>query len=198
MAKEIKILLAGDSFAAKWNGEYPGWADLLAKEYSIKNVAQAGVGEYKILKQIENNNTKKFDLVIVSHTSPFRVHTPIHPIKRKGLHENCDLIFNDLENNQDKSNESLVTALNWFKHHYDEQYQEDIYKLMRNEIDRNVQTQYLAVDHTSASSHFGNEADHLDFSEYWPNNRGDVNHYTKEGNEFIFKSIVDKINEMSV
>ena len=199
MVKKIKILLAGDSFAAKWNGEYAGWPDLLSKEYDVKNVAQAGISEYKILKQVEKNSVDKFDIVIVSHTSPFRVHTPNHPMKRKRLHENCDLIFSDLENNIDQSNESLMTAFNWFKYHYDERYQEDIYKLMRNEIDRKIMSiRQLAIDHNGASSPLAIEYNHLDFSTYWPHNRGTVNHYTKEGNEFVFEKVVDKIKEMSV
>lgn len=197
MAEKIKILIAGDSFAAKWPGDYPGWPELLAQHYDVKNVAQAGVSEYKILKQVEPFRYKYYDFVIVSHTSPFRVHTPNHPIKRKGLHEHCDLIYNDLEGNVDPQNESLMTALNWFKHHYDEDYQKDMYRLIRKEISNQV-TKQIALDHNDASKEFGNEFDRLDFTNYWPKNRGSVNHYTKEGNEFVFKSIVDKIKEMSV
>ena len=37
----MKILIAGDSFAAKWDGDYPGWSDLLSKKYSVKNIAQS-------------------------------------------------------------------------------------------------------------------------------------------------------------
>lgn len=198
MDKEIKILIAGDSYAASWNGSYHGWPDLLAMKYNVKNVAQAGVSEYKILKQIEKEKTQKYDLVIVSHTSPFRVHTPQHPIIRQGLHKDCDLIYNDLEGNADKKNESLTTALNWFKYHYDEEYQKDIYRLLRADIDAKIETLYLALDHNDSGTEFVTEQDHLDFSSYWPKNRGNVNHYTAEGNIHVFKTIVDIIEEMSV
>lgn len=195
MAK--KILIAGDSFAAKWNGSYPGWPDLLAMKYDVTNIAQAGVSEYKILKQIEPYRYKYYDFVIVSHTSPFRVHTPNHPIKREGLHKDCDLIYSDLENNDNKDNESLTTAINWFKHHYDEDYQKDIYRLMRTEIDRQTVGQ-IALDHFADSKEFAKEAYRLDFSNYWPKHRGNVNHYTADGNIHVFKTIVDKIEELSV
>jgi hypothetical protein len=195
----MKILIAGDSFAAKWDGDYPGWSDLLSKKYSVKNIAQSGIGEYKIMKQIIAENISDYDLVIVSHTSHYRVHTQNHPIKRIGQHENCDLIFSDLEGNFDKNNESLVTALNWFKYHYDEEYQKDIYKLMRNKINTiNELVPYISLDHTDASNTFAIEDHHLDFSSYWKLNRGNVNHYTKEGNEYVFASIVDKIEEVTV
>ena len=47
MAK--RIVLAGDSFGCEWpTGE--GWPLMLAKNHAVNNIAQAGVGEYKILK----------------------------------------------------------------------------------------------------------------------------------------------------
>ena len=47
----MKILVAGDSFAAEWPGD-DGWVKLLAQSHEVTNVAQAGCGEYKIFKQI--------------------------------------------------------------------------------------------------------------------------------------------------
>ena len=61
----MNVLIAGDSFAAEWPGSN-GWVKLLAKKYNVKNVAQAGVSEYKILQQINTANLDKYDLVIVS------------------------------------------------------------------------------------------------------------------------------------
>ena len=51
----MKLLVAGDSFAAEWPGN-SGWVKLLAQEHPVTNVAQAGVSEYKILKQVQNEN----------------------------------------------------------------------------------------------------------------------------------------------
>ena len=53
MAK--RIVLAGDSFGCEWpTGE--GWPLMLAQQHGVNNIAQAGVGEYKILKQIDQLN----------------------------------------------------------------------------------------------------------------------------------------------
>ena len=49
----LRILIAGDSFAAEWPGTH-GWSKMLAEHHDVKNVAQAGVSEYKILKQLKN------------------------------------------------------------------------------------------------------------------------------------------------
>jgi hypothetical protein len=192
----MKILIAGDSFGAKWPDSTVGWPSLLCGVHSVKNVSEAGVGEYKILKQLKNQNIKKFDLVIVNHTSPYRVHTA-SPIHNTDLHANCDLIFSDVEA-LDQNDPKIKTAVNWFKYHYDEDFQEGIYKLIRKEIKEIITVPYLAIDHNKTSADFAFEDLRLDFSEFWPKNRGNINHYTIEGNLFVYKSILEKINEMGI
>jgi len=199
MAK--KILIAGDSFAAEWpNGK--GWPLELTKHNAVNNVAQAGVGEYKILKQLQNvfehdkSWQKNYDCVIVCHTSPSRIHTPTHPVHKQGLHKNCDLIFSDIQHKFDWFNSRLRTAKNWFWHHYDDDYQKEIYRLMREEINRMISIPYLAVDNFSISNQFACETNRLDLTEIWPFYRGETNHYTEEGNQIVLKQIIDKLDKI--
>lgn len=195
MAKNsLKILLAGDSFGAQWPDNYTGWPTLLSQSFNVTNVAQAGVGEYKILNQIKNSNLNKFDLVIVNHTSPYRIHTAAS-IHNTQLHANCDLIFTDIESHKNNKDPKIVTAYNWFKYHYDEQYQEDIYDLIRKEINSNIDIPYIAIDHNQTSACRAFENNRIDFSNYWPGNRGDVNHYTNDGNRYVAKEVERKILE---
>jgi len=91
----INILVVGDSFAAKWPFAKLGWVDILSYRHNVTNLAMAGCGEYKILKQLQSVDITKFDLIIVSHTSPSRIHTPTHPIHVEGFHKNCDLLANE-------------------------------------------------------------------------------------------------------
>jgi hypothetical protein len=53
-----RLLITGDSFAANWQIKYNGvgWVNLLENDFEVKNIAQAGVSEYKIMKQLENQN----------------------------------------------------------------------------------------------------------------------------------------------
>jgi hypothetical protein len=202
MAKKI-IALLGDSFAAEYNADSPGWVDLLAEKHSVNNVAQAGVGEYKILRQLKDIQStnpqwkKLYDCVIVAHTSPMRVHTSKHPIHSKGLHQNCDLIYQDIKGRFDWFNESLSTAKNWFVHHFDDDYQIGTYKLIREEIGRMIgDVPYLAIDHFELSSNIATEKHRLDFSNFWFQNRGNVNHYSVEGNQKVTKAVVDKVEQI--
>ena len=60
----MKILIVGDSFAADWSvkyNDYHGWPNLLAQKFEVTNLAKAGVGQYKIYKQLQNIDD--FDLV---------------------------------------------------------------------------------------------------------------------------------------
>jgi hypothetical protein len=96
-----KVLIVGDSFAADWRVKYPdqlGWPNLLAQEYSVTNLAQAGCSEYRIYQQLKTTNIDHFDLILVSHTSAYRIYTEYHPARRDtALHKNCDLLYSDIE-----------------------------------------------------------------------------------------------------
>jgi hypothetical protein len=97
-----RVLIIGDSFGADWSvkyRDYPGWPSLLARVYSVVNLAQAGISEYKIYKQLLSvTDLDSYEYVIVSHTSPYRVTTNSHPVHANDLlHNNADLIFNDIE-----------------------------------------------------------------------------------------------------
>jgi len=198
-----KILIIGDSFACPWlKPKYDGWPTLLAKKYNLDNLAEAGVGEYKILKQLRQMSNldawwiQTFGLVIVSHTSPSRIHTSNHPVHKKGLHKNCDLIYNDIMEKSHIFNSRLKTAKNWFKHFYDDDYQKDIYELMRNEIARSIPIPAIHLDHFSISKDFGSEKHRIDFCQTWIKHRGIVNHYTEEGNRIVYQRIIDKIGQI--
>ena len=191
----MKVLLAGDSFAAKWPQEN-GWPELLAQKHDVTNVAQAGVSEYKILKQIQTSDINYFDRIIVSHTSPSRVHTREHPIHKEGLHADCDLIYNDIVDRSNWLNPSLRSAQDWFKYHYDEDYQIDIYLLIRRQIKKALgRSKYISITHMPISTKYAIERDNISFSTVWQQYKGTINHYTQQGNQIVYKEILDIIDK---
>ncbi len=191
----MNILVTGDSFAAKWPSTKLGWVDILAHKHNVTNLAQAGCGEYKILKQLESVNLLTFDLIIISHTSPSRVHTPVHPIHKDGFHKNCDLLAKDVIERNSWFNPSLKTAQGYFKYHYDDTYQCDIYKLIRQQILNLVEKKpYISLTHTDISKEFIIEPNNIDFSDLWKKERGPINHYTLEGNLIIYDKIAKHID----
>jgi hypothetical protein len=192
----INILVVGDSFAAKWPFAKLGWVDILSYRHNVTNLAMAGCGEYKILKQLQSVDITKFDLIIVSHTSPSRIHTPTHPIHVEGFHKNCDLLANDIIDRSNWFNPSLKAAQGYFKYHYDDEYQIDIYNLIRQKILDTVEKHpYLSLTHTDISRELTIETNCLDFSDLWKKERGSINHYTINGNRVIYETIAKHINE---
>lgn len=196
MAK--RLLIAGDSFAAPYpNDVDTGWPNLLKGIYEVTNVAQAGISEYKILKQLENfSNIGQFDYIIVAHTSPYRVHTR-KSIHNTALHKNCDLLMSDVEAKTFTLDPAIKSAKGYFKYHFDPDYYQDIYFLIRKEISnitRYVPT--LHIDHFDMALPYAKEKYRLDLSSMWPYYQGNINHYTKQGNEIVCARIIERLKDL--
>lgn len=193
MNSKLKILIAGDSFAADWTVKYPdvcGWPNMLAQKHYITNIAQAGVSEYKIWKQLQSINIDSFDWIIISHTSPYRVTTRWHPIHyNDNLHNSADLIYSDIEYHSKKIknffNWSLRSANLWFKHHFCKDYQEDIYKILFADINKKIKT--------TKSIQISNLTDivscDLNYNKYLQSNQGLANHFDNQINQKIYNDI---------
>lgn len=92
------LAIIGDSFAAPYQDFDGAWYQQLAQSHSVINLAQAGVGQYKIRQQA-NHIPTHCDTVIAVTTSAFRVHAnhnPFYP-DRLHRHHNSDIIFSDAE-----------------------------------------------------------------------------------------------------
>jgi hypothetical protein len=189
----MNILICGDSFAADWTVKYKGqgWPNLLAQEFNVTNLAQAGCSEYKIYKQIASKNLDEYDLIIVSHTSAFRwyIETP-HPVHYADpLHKNSDLIYTDIEEHN-KFRSGLTSILQFFRKYYSLEYAEFIHELISEKIynitkDKKV----LHLTHIDVMYSF----DVINFSDIFKQYRGNMNHYTDEGNQIIFERIKKNI-----
>jgi hypothetical protein len=198
-----KILIAGDSFAADWSvkySEYPGWPNLLSNDYEIINIAQAGISEYKILKQIQSiKNIKDFDCIIISHTSPYRITTRCHPVHYNDvLHANADLIYTDIEYHANRIfgwfNRSLRSAKSFFIHHFDVEYQETVYELFKNEIIKlTVDVKVLSVTNLHVPDKFKEKND-IELTDIQSVNPGKINHLSKDGNILVYNRIKKHLN----
>jgi hypothetical protein len=198
-----KILIFGDSFAADWSrkySEYKGWPTMLAEKFDVTNIAQAGVSEYKIYKQLLSvKNLNDFDYVIVSHTSPYRVPVRKHPIHQHDiLHKDADLIEADINYHAHKFtnilNISLRTAKNFFLHLYDEEYYTMTYDLFREKIDQLLSHKKVITVNNFHNKYTYLSETYLDFSHLYDDHRGLINHFSEYGNQVIFQKILCEIN----
>lgn len=190
-----RLLIAGDSFAARYpNDKGHGWPLLFREQYEVTNVAQAGVSEYKILKQLKNiTNIGQYQYIIVAHTSPHRVHTR-QSIHNTELHKDCDLLLTDVEAKTFTLDPAIRAAKGYFKYHFDPDYYQDIYNLVRKEISditRYVPT--LHIDHFDTALIHAQEKNCLDLSNMWPHYKGNINHYSVEGNQIVYARIEERL-----
>jgi hypothetical protein len=197
-----KILICGDSFAAEWpvtdNNivNNIGWPLLLKNQYSVVNQAKPGVGEYKILQQLINENLSDYAAVIVCHTSPNRVHIKKHPI-HKDFYKDADLIYNDVVEHASHHSSNLIlqTAKNYFELVYDQDYYNDIYRLIQKEI--------ISLTADSCCLHLTPLFDSnnrlfthcLNLEKMCSLAAGDTNHYNSDNNKKIFCAIKKWIDE---
>ena len=172
----MRIFVFGDSFAA----DPTGWARMLDGE--VSNFAENGIGEYKIYKGLQT--FLNFDKAIVCHTSPWRVHTRIHPVhKNNPTRFNNDFMLNDVEYHS-KINKDMKIVHEYLKKYYDPEYQEDTYKVFVNELMRISNTIHITFhepDDTKQITH--------NFNEIYKKHPGQINHMSHEGNKIIAEKV---------
>jgi hypothetical protein len=148
-----KLLITGDSFAADWTKKYEGigWVNMLCEDFDVTNIAQAGVSEYKIHKQLSSQDVTQYDYVLVSHTSPYRIPIIEHPIHLNDtLHKDCDLIYSDIK--EHVKNPIAKIAVDFYENIFYPEYFIYTYELMMNQIQ--IEYSYHPVEYNMAGLPF--------------------------------------------
>jgi len=191
----MNILILGDSFAADWSEqhtEYLGWPNIIAQQHTVTNIAQAGVSQYSILKQLGTVQSLDYDMVIISITSPYRVYTPQHPVHTAGLHANSDLIYTDIAHHTAEypDNKRLHSARAYFEDHYDLDYADTIHHNMvdncLNGLDSRNTIVTSNIEHNS--EYVGGHL-YIDGFPVFQSYPGKINHLSSEGNQIFAKEI---------
>jgi len=198
----MKILITGDSWEANWNVKhktYTGWPNILADYFDITNIAQAGVSQYKICKQIDSVNLDDYDFIIFGITSPYRIYTPNHPVhKQDKLHSNSDLIFTDIEYHLSQNpTDDLKSIMNFYHNHFDVEYAEFIHKLLINwalsKLDKNKTI--ISSNIENNKNFITKDFNFLDGYEISASYPGLINHTSEEGNQIFAKEVIKYIDE---
>jgi hypothetical protein len=185
-----KILIAGDSFAADWTKKYNGvgWVNMLEKDYEVTNVAEAGVSEYKIYRQLSNQKINNFDEIIISHTSAYRIPVEVHPIHSKDiLHYNCDFIYSDIK--EHKNNPDVKCIVDLYEKYFHFEYAIFVHDLILKEIKTLCPN---AINITFFNSFNKNS---IQLEDIFLENKGNINHLNEKGNIIIYNKIKKLIDE---
>jgi hypothetical protein len=190
---KAKLALFGDSFGVnKHTDSIDSWISRLRAHFDTKNFCQCGVGQYKILKQIQSVDLSEFDQIIITHTAPTRVYVEHNPLHRDSqYHQHCDVIFADIENNTD---EFSIACRMYFKHLFDLEHAMDIHNLICEKIDQLVSGhQVIHMTHFDYRGLF-QFRNMLNFHDLFLTNRGSVAHYDKFGNDEIYKKLSEMLH----
>ena len=172
----MKLYIFGDSFSTSSQG----WVSMLGLK--VENFSQNGVGEYKIFKKVMQNSN--FDKSIICHTSPWRIHTRLHPIHKNNKDRtNNDFMLNDIEYHS-KINKEMKLVNSYFKKYYDPEYQLDIYKLMLKKLLSLKNTVHITFHDPDDTKEIENNYHYV-----WKQYPGDINHMSLEGNQIIANEI---------
>jgi len=194
----MNVLICGDSFASDWQvkyNDYPGWVNLLAKQYTVTNRAQAGCSEYKIYKQLLQEDLNNYDCVIISHTSPYRIPVEKHPVLNNDiLHNHADLIYTDIK---DKNLPELTGIVDFFENYFHTEHAEFVHKLIIKE-----QQKYLNFKPTLHLCFYNLDVletlkDHFCFEHIFKKNSGLINHMSEQGNQQLYRVVNQWINNVS-
>jgi len=190
----MKVLIAGDSFAADWQIKYPnkkGWPNLLAEKYDVTNIAQAAVSEYKIWQQIKSVDLNKFDSVVISHASPNRIYCVQHPVHSADpLHKDSDLIYADLL--EQPATKDVQLAIDYFERYFELDYYKDVSDLICMEI-LNTLGQYTHLNQFHLTNYISDtKYDFLpsyNLNKIFVQHRGLINHFDDQGNQILYNII---------
>lgn len=191
-----KLLICGDSFAADWTVKFQGcgWVNLLERDFKIKNLAQAGCSEYKIYKQLQSVNLNDYDLVLVSHTSPYRLYINKHPVYKKDiLHKNSCLLYTDVLAHLEEYPE-LMPVAEYFNNYFDLEYAEFVHNLILEKIDKICVPKTLHLAHIEWTNLFKFK-NFMNFNKIFEQHRGSINHYDTVGNDILYKKVLEKLRE---
>lgn len=188
---KLKILITGDSFAADWTTKYSGlgWPNILANEFNVTNLAQAGCGEYKILLQLKSQDLNDYDVVIISHTSPYRLHTLCHPVHyRDLLHHNSDFLYTDVVAH------NIESIKEYFEKYFDLEHAQFVHNLICKEIAELVKpVPHIHMAHIDYSYSFDNFLNCEPLHQQCP---GFQNHYNDHGNILISELVKNQLAKM--
>jgi hypothetical protein len=191
-----KLLICGDSFAADWTVKHEGhgWPNMLADTYKVTNIARAGVSEYKIHQQLASVNLFDFHVIIIAHTSPYRLYVKQHPIHSKDiLHSDCDFIYNDIKANEEQHPE-LGSIVDYFEKYFDQDYAKFVHNLICEKIEKMVDgCRVIHLINFEDQYKFKNS---MDFTSVFRTNRGLMNHFDEDGNKYVYQRLVRRISEL--
>lgn len=187
-----KVLVAGDSFASDWHTGNEWWLQL---PYNVTNIAQAGASQYKILKQILNTDLKKYQALVIFHTSPIRIYTDnINLLHIDSItHRNSCYVVNDVLSKHGDIKRAMEKYVKYF-------YNEEFVNYTHTKICEDIvkKTSGMITIHASGFD-YSNIYEFENFvraDDLFENFKGNICHLTTDGNRYLAERICSKLTNL--
>ena len=172
----MNVLICGDSFAA----DPKGWTSRL--DAKVTNRSQRGIGEYKIYQQ--STNHEQYDRIIVCHTSPWRIHTLLHPVhKHSDERPNNDFMLADLSYHKSTSKE-IDAIYSHITKYTDWDYQKFVYNMIVDKLLSIPNSIHITFHEPADTERIPHK-----YYDAWQKYPGNINHLNILGNEVVAKRI---------
>lgn len=142
----MKIAIFGDSFAdSRMDNPTPGWPEILAKKYTVKNHAHAGSALYYSVDLFLKHH-QFADKVIFIITSPGRLTIPTKDLRKKFVpnYHNA-MALKEIFKADTPFLTVLDAAIGFFLHVQNDQYEKFVHNLMIEEVKR-VRPDAIIID----------------------------------------------------
>jgi hypothetical protein len=120
-----------------------------------------------------------------------------HPIHHGDiLHNNCDLIYEDLKSHADDSDE-IRFFVDFFEKYYDLEHAIYVHNLICRDIAeylKNYQGKVVHIRNIPWDG-FYQFADMIDNSDVFLSHRGGNNHFDNQGNSIVYQRVMERISE---
>lgn len=181
----MRILILGDSFCYVPEGQQYHWVKMLGEYHDIENASYPGIGQFKIWKQF---SSQTYDVAIIHHTSPYRVHARYNPV-HGGIRNKSDFMLNDIKYHASKGNRDAKLISDYLTKYVDFEYQEEIHKLVCEKM--------LTIPRSIHFTMFDNVDTPHNFNDIFIKHRDSASptHLDRDGHVLVFeriKSLVDK------
>jgi NADH dehydrogenase/NADH:ubiquinone oxidoreductase subunit G len=113
----------------------------------------------------------------------------------------ADLIYTDIDYHSNKLknifNKSLKAAVLFYKYHFDPEYFETTYQLLREKINSILKDKKtIIISNLKRDTNYENENIVLDYSNYHNTEGGLVNHFSEKGNQEIYQNLIKILNSL--
>ena len=185
----MKILILGDSFCVTKDDNEHHWVNLLKQHFTIENCASPGIGEYKIFKQYIG---QAYDLALIHHTSPYRVHTRYNPL-HTDVRKKSDFMLNDVEYHYNNKVKYADVIYKYISNYVDFDYQQEVWQVYVEKLKQLDNSLHFTFFPDIPTSLITNNFNHI----FEKHRKSDAHsHLDEKGHDLTYKTIKNLIDNI--